>query len=200
MTTPLITEHPDTERPIRRVTDAAQERVHHAVTEPAGSPRRAPAERYAWALTRIGLGWLFFWAFIDKMFGLGHDTTSGQAWINGGNPTKGYLSSATGPLDGLFQGMAGGWLVNVLFMAGLLAVGAALMLGVAHRLATLGGVLLVALMWVSHLPPDSNPFLDDHLIYAAVLVGLLFAGADRTLGLGERWSKLGIVRRLPLLR
>jgi thiosulfate dehydrogenase [quinone] large subunit len=162
-----------------------------------GASRVGP---YAFAVARIGLGFLFVWAFFDKMFGWGVSTPSGQGWIDGGNPTKGYLGSATGPLDSLYQNMAGGWFVNVLFMVGLIAVGAALMLGVASRLATIGGVTMFLLMWSSHLWPEANPFLDEHLIYAAVLVGLLFVGSDRTLGLGRRWAALPFVRRFSILR
>jgi thiosulfate dehydrogenase [quinone] large subunit len=194
MATPLLT--PPTARTDGPTTAAGT--AGRTGTPPDAA--RHPGERYAWALTRIGLGFLFLWAFLDKLFGLGHDVPRGESWLNGGNPTKGYLESSTGPLDGLFQGMAGGWLVNVLFMAGLLAVGLALMLGVARTLATIGGVALVLLMWASHLPPAANPFLDDHVIYALVFVGLYFARADRTLGLGDRWARLPVVRKFPILR
>jgi thiosulfate dehydrogenase [quinone] large subunit len=55
-------------------------------------------------------------------------------------------------------------------------------------------------MWSVALPPETNPFLDEHLISAAVMVGLALVGAGRTLGLGGRWEKLPIVRRLPWLK
>jgi thiosulfate dehydrogenase [quinone] large subunit len=161
------------------------------------TPRRAPV---ALGLARIGLGFLFVWAFVDKLVGLGFSTPAAQGWLDGGNPTKGYLASAEGPLAGLYHSMAGGALTNVLFMAGLLAVGTALMAGVASRLATVGGVAMVLLMWSTHLLPETNPVLDEHLIYALVLVGLLAIRADRTLGLGDRWSRLQLVRRVPILR
>jgi hypothetical protein len=32
------------------------------------------------------------WPFLDKAFGLGHETASTDAWISGGNPTEGFLS------------------------------------------------------------------------------------------------------------
>jgi hypothetical protein len=44
-------------------------------------------------------------------------------------------------------------------------------------------------------PPASNPFMDDHLIYAAVLVVLTLLGAGTTLGLGRRWAATPLVRR-----
>nr|WP_230204906.1 hypothetical protein [Parafrankia elaeagni] len=39
--------------------------------------------------TRVSLGWIFLWAFLDNLFGLGHETPSAQAWVNGGSPTDG---------------------------------------------------------------------------------------------------------------
>jgi thiosulfate dehydrogenase [quinone] large subunit len=49
-------------------------------------------------------------------------------------------------------------------------------------------------MWTAVLPPENNPFMDDHLIYAAVLAVLALAGAGHTLGLGKTWTNLPIVR------
>ncbi len=40
--------------------------------------------RYLWALTRLCLGWIFLWPFLDKTFGLHHQTPSAKAWIHGG--------------------------------------------------------------------------------------------------------------------
>lgn len=40
--------------------------------------------RYLWAVIRLGMAWTFLWPFFDKMFGLNHDSTTAQAWINGG--------------------------------------------------------------------------------------------------------------------
>ena len=57
--------------------------------------------RYLLAGIRLALGWIFLWAFLDKAFGLGHDTTAAKSWVNGGSPTKGFLGSATtGPFAG----------------------------------------------------------------------------------------------------
>ncbi len=48
---------------------------------------------YVWGLLRISVGWIFFWAFIDKLFGLGFATASESSWLNGGSPTSGTFSS-----------------------------------------------------------------------------------------------------------
>jgi len=84
---------------------------------------REAALRYVMAGLRLALGWVFLWAFLDKLFGLGHETTSKAAWINGGNPTKGFLSKgAEGPFTGFYHSIAGAGWVNWLFMLGLLGM------------------------------------------------------------------------------
>lgn len=85
-------------------------------------------------------------------------------------------------------------------MTGLLGIGAALILGVGMRIAAAAGTLMLVLMWAAELPLANNPFLDEHLIYAVVLIGLALAGAGETLGLGRWWGNTALVRRLPILR
>lgn len=157
--------------------------------------------RYSAAAARLSLGFVFLWAFFDKAFGLGHETAGKDAWVNGGSPSKGFLSfAATGPFKGFYNSLAGQTWVDVLFMVGLLAIGTALMLGVAMRIAAASGVLLLVMMWSAALPPANNLVMDYHLIYAMVLVLLAALGAGATLGLGTRWSELPIVQRTPWLR
>ena len=100
------------------------------------------------------------------MFGLGHETPVAQAWINGGNPTKGFLSGAVAPFAGVHHDIAGAGLVNWLFMVGLIAIAAALLLGIFIRLACAAGALMVVLMWSASLPPQDDVFMDNHIIYA----------------------------------
>jgi thiosulfate dehydrogenase (quinone) large subunit len=170
------------------------------------------AFRYVAAALRIGLGWIFLWAFVDKLLALGFSTGKDAktgvvdafgpaAWVNGGSPTKGFLSFATtGPLAGFYRSFAGAGWADWLFMLGLLGIGLALMLGVAPRIATVSGVAMLVMMWSAALPPENNPVLDDHLIYALTLVALLLCGSDKTLGLGQRWAHLPLVSRHAALR
>ena len=63
------------------------------------TPRTSRALDVVLAAIRISLGWIFLWAFVDKLFGLGFATPSARSWLNGGSPTKGFLANAaTGPL------------------------------------------------------------------------------------------------------
>ena len=159
------------------------------------------ATRYTLAGLRLALGWIFFWAFIDKVFGLGFATKPASAWINGGSPTKGFLGNAVqGPFADIYQSFAGAAWADWLFMFGLAAIGTALILGIGMRLAAAAGGLLLVLMFTAVLPPATNPFMDDHLIYAGVLAVLALTAAGNTLGLGKQWTELPIVQRQPWLK
>jgi thiosulfate dehydrogenase (quinone) large subunit len=157
--------------------------------------------RYAAAAARLSLGWIFLWAFIDKTFGLGYATESKNAWIDGGSPTNGFLKfAATGPFKDTYNDIAGATWADWLFMTGLLGIGIALLAGIAMRIATATGALLLILMWSAVLPPENNPFMDDHIVYAILLLLLTALGAGKTLGLGTTWENLPIVKRHPILK
>lgn len=162
---------------------------------------RTRATRYLLAGLRLALGWIFLWAFLDKLFGLGFATEAKNAWLNGGSPTKGFLTFGTaGPFQGFYNGIAGAAWADWLFMLGLAAIGTALLLGIGIRLAAAAGGLLLVLMWTAVLPPANNPFMDDHLVYAGVLALLAVTNAGDTWGLGRTWARLPIVGRFGWLR
>ncbi len=158
------------------------------------------AARYVFGGVRLAIGWTFLWAFLDKVFGLGFATPAERAWVEGGNPTKGFLSDAEGPFAGIYQNLAGTAFANWAFMLGLLGIGLAFTLGIGMRIAAAAGATLYVMMWSVALPPQTNPFMDEHLIFAAVMVGLTLIGAGRTLGLGKVWERLPIVQKLPFLK
>ncbi|HEY3260717.1 MAG TPA: hypothetical protein VGJ95_10690 [Pseudonocardiaceae bacterium] len=168
--------------------------------------RTAPSRRsnvVIWLLVtlRLALAWEFLWAFADKTFGWGFATPSERAWINGGSPTKGFLtSSATGPFESFYKSIAGDTWTNWLFMIGLLGIGAALLFGVGMRIAAATGSLLLVMMWSAALPPATNPFLDEHLIEALVLILLAATYAGDHVGFGRWWAKTRVVRAVPALR
>lgn len=172
--------------------------VRRSSIEP--SPRAATAAWYLLAGIRVALGWIFLWAFLDKAFGLGFATPSERSWFNGGSPTNGFLNSAKGPFSGFYHSIAGTGIADVLFMAALLGVGLALLLGVGMRIAAGAGALLTVMMWSAVLPPTSNPFMDEHLIYAAILIVLVLLGAGNTFGLGRIWAATPLVQRAPWLK
>ncbi len=170
------------------------------------------ARGYALASLRLLTGFAFLWAFLDKTFGFGYATPSGKGWVDGGSPTKGFLSNvAVGPMESTFHSWAGDPWVNWLFMLGLLGIGVALVAGVALRFAAVAGTLMMALMWIAEWPPakhlsdgspsmSTNPFVDYHVVYAVALIVLAVTSAGHTLGLGRAWAKLPFVRSNGWLR
>jgi len=183
-----------------------------AATEgPAGSAREHVVARYAWAVARLSIGSVFLWAFFDKLLALGYatgvdretgvlDRFGDAAWIHGGSPTTGYLSGVDGPFTGVFEPLAGAAWADWLFMIGLGAIGAALMLGIGMRIAAGSGALLLVFMWMASLPLENNLFMDEHLVYAVVLIGLAAVHSGDTLGFGRTWCRTDAVRRFPVLR
>ncbi|MFF4398907.1 hypothetical protein [Streptomyces sp. NPDC001480] len=170
------------------------------------------AQVYALASLRILTGFVFLWAFLDKTFALGYATASGKGWIDGGSPTKGFLSSvAAGPMESTFHSWAGDTWADWLFMLGLLGIGLAVMAGAALWPAAVAGTAMMVLMWIAEWPParhlsdgspsmSTNPFTDYHVIYAAALIAVAAAGAGTTWGLGRLWARLPIVRDHTWLR
>jgi thiosulfate dehydrogenase (quinone) large subunit len=155
-----------------------------ARTEPQfGAIITARATKFL-AVFRVVLGFEFLWAFADKTFGLGYATPAARAWINGGSPTKGFLSRvAVGPFESTFHTIAGAAWADWLFMAGLLGIGIALVFGIGLRIAAVSGTLMMLGMWAAEWPLDkltsagepsmsTNPIVDYHIIYALALIAL----------------------------
>ncbi|MFZ1458785.1 MAG: hypothetical protein WAT17_02810 [Candidatus Saccharimonadales bacterium] len=154
----------------------------------------------ALAVTRIALGFVFLWAFFDKLFGLGFATKPAAAWVSGGSPTSGFLKFGVNehsPLYDFFVGLAGNAWVDWLFMLGLLGIGVALVLGIGVRLAAFAGTVLLFMMWAAVVPLENNPLIDDHIIYAMVLWVVAFG--RRELSLASWWLKQPSVKKQPWL-
>ncbi|GGS26200.1 membrane protein [Streptomyces aureoverticillatus] len=189
-------------------------RARRDSSEPAVSDRADThtARDYSFASLRLLTGFVFLWAFLDKTFGFGYATPSGKGWIDDGSPTKGFLNGVSaGPMESTFHSWAGDAWADWLFMLGLLCIGAALVSGIALRLAALAGTAMMVLMWVAEWPPakhlsdggasmSTNPLVEYHVIYAVALIALAAADAGDTLGAGRLWVRLPLVRRNGWLR
>ncbi len=155
---------------------------------------------YFVAALRVSLGFIFLWAFLDKLFGLGFATTAEKSWLAGGSPTSGFLGNAVhGPFADIFHKLSGVVAVDWIFMIGLLLIGTALILGVGMKIATYAGSLMLFLMWLSLLPPENNPVIDDHIIYILALFILKNIEAGKVMGFGKIWSKTTMVKKFPIL-
>ena len=168
-----------------------------------------------WGVLRLSIGWVFLWAFLDKLLALGFasgrnpetgvaDRFGDAAWINGGSPTDGFLSfglHTKEPFTGFYEGLVGSSLIEWAYMLSMAAIGIALVLGIATRLAAGAGIVWMLLFYTAAaLSPENNPFMDDHIIYAIVLAGIAVVGGGRYLGLGRQWERLSFVQKYPILR
>ena len=144
---------------------------------------------FMFAVARVLIGFVFLWAFLDKLFGLGKPTKKAEAWINGGSPTKDFLSSLHGTFADQFREVAGKAWADWPYMIGQAALGVALIFGIAMYIAAIAGTLLLIGVWLTQLPIESNPFLDEHLIYASVIIGIAASGAGLRYGLAPWWRR-----------
>ena len=170
---------------------------------PASAVVTSKPARFVLALLRIAVGFVFLWSFLDKTFGLHYSTGPSRAWINGGTPAQSYLTGATTgkPLASFFESLAMP-AMDWLFMLGLLGIGLAFLLGIGTRLAAVAGVVMLGFMYAAVAPwvwGSLNPVVNEHLVYALVLILIPLTSAGDTLGLGAWWKGLGLVKKLPFL-
>ncbi|MFX1505078.1 MAG: DoxX family protein [Promethearchaeota archaeon] len=162
---------------------------------------------------RIAMGFVFLWPFLDKMFGLGFATTPENSWLAGSSPTQGFLNfygvNQNSPFAFLFSDILGNayQLVDIAYMAMLLFAGIALISGVFIRLSSISTIIFLASVYLSAwiIAPAQgtavyNPLIDEHIIYILVLLLFIFVPVGNYLGLGERWSRLSLVEKYPILK
>ena len=156
-------------------------------------------EKKGWGYSALGIarmmvGFTFLWAFLDKTFGLGFSTPVEGSWLRGGSPTGGFLGGSIAggnPFAGVWEFfLAIGPLTDVLFMLGLLGVGAALMLGIGTRVAAVSAASMYTLMYLAAFPIASNPLYDTHLLLAVAMIAMAGLAAGDHVGLGKPWSRL----------
>lgn len=98
---------------------------------------------------RVAIGWHFLYEGISKLFI--------ENWTS-----QGYLSNTSGFLSGFYHWLAGGEtlvkVVDVLNIYGLILIGLALFLGIFIRIASVGGILLLALYYFAYPPFGTSLF------------------------------------------
>lgn len=196
------------------VTNKTIDREIHELATPKAERDEVRGGRI-WGVLRLSIGWVFLWAFLDKLLALGFasgrnpetgvvDRFGDTAWIYGGSPTDGFLEfglHTKAPFTDFYSGLVGSPVIEWIYMLSMAAIGIALILGVATRLAAGAGIVWMAMFYTAvAIWPENNPFMDDHLVYAIVLAGIAYVGAGRYLGLGRRWERLGFVQKHAILR
>ncbi|MEN8229773.1 MAG: DoxX family protein [Bacteroidota bacterium] len=100
-------------------------------------------------IIRVAIGWHFLYEGISKLFI--------ENWSS-----QGYLANTSGFLSGFYHWLAGGEtlvkVVDFMNIYGLIVIGLALFIGIFIRIASLGGILLLALYYFAYPPFGTSLF------------------------------------------
>ncbi len=150
---------------------------------------------YLLGLLRIFFGFEFLWAFLDRFFGLGIATAPEASFLSGAKQTEGYLMFVTNPdspFAFIFNGpdallLELGVLVDLMYMGMLLVGGVTLLTGMGVRIGGLSTALFFFSVWLSAIPPQYNPFIEEHFLQMWILLFFAISSSGYWLGLGEHW-------------
>lgn len=144
-------------------------------------------------LSRISLGWFFFYAGITKVL---DPNWSAGGFLQGAKTFPGFYHALAQP--GILP------VVDFLNEWGLVLLGVSLILGIGVRLSSSLGALLMLLYYLPQLDfpyPDAHSFLvDQHIIYIFVLLFFAAVRAGRVWGLENWCANLPICSKFPKLR
>lgn len=143
---------------------------------------------------RLTMGWTFLYAASHQVFD--------PSWS-----VVGFLSH-TKTFHGLFSAFtapAVAPVITVLVEYGHLLIGLSLVFGLMVRVSASFGTLLMALYWMAHLdfPYVTNKLnfiVDEHVVYAGILIFLIVKSAGHIWGLDGVASRMRIVEDHPQLR
>ncbi len=110
--------------------------------------------------------------------------TTGWAKISTDWSAATYLAAADGPFSEWFRSLAGNGVIDAMNAWGLFLLGIALLFGLLTRPAAILGMLLMTLYYLAHFVSNTAMgYIDQHVIYAAVLALFAAGGAGHAFGL-----------------
>lgn len=149
-------------------------------------------EKISISLLRISLGFLFLYSGVTKI--LNTDWSSIK-----------YLQNAK-TFTGMYSWMAQPSIlpyINSINEWGQILLGISLVLGIGMRLSTTLGAILMTLYYFALPFPHPNPqsfIVDEHVIYALIMIYLGAVRAGRIYGIETWCSKLPLCSKYPKLR
>jgi thiosulfate dehydrogenase [quinone] large subunit len=154
---------------------------------------RTRGERAVILFLRLTMAWTFLYAASHQVF----VTWSVADFLNSTKTFHWLYVNFTGP------GIAP--LLTFVVGYGHLLIGLSLLLGLAVRLSSIFGIALMLLYWTAHMdfPYISNNLnfiVDEHVVFAGVLVLLIVERAGHIWGLDSWAATLDVVRRQPFLK
>lgn len=163
------------------------------------------------AFLRIVLGFGFLWAGLEKWLNF---AGADAPWSAAGFlkfATAGTVPNMVGhaetmvhnPTRQLWVDLAGNagviGVVNFLVVFGEIAIGLALLFGVATRLAGILGAVMMFLFWIAAWDFQFG-IVNQQLVYGLLSAVVAYASAGKVLGLDARLDEAELVRRTPVLR
>jgi thiosulfate dehydrogenase [quinone] large subunit len=161
--------------------------------------------KVAIALTRVTVGWVFLYAGLEKLFGAEPFSAVGFLKFGTIGTTSAQVAEGTvvNPTHDFWVALAGNGtllpLVNFLVVFGEVAIGAALILGIATRFASIMGALMMTLFWVAAWD-FAFGVIEYHSLLAIVTLALGIMGAGEFYGFAAIVDRSPVVQRLPQLR
>ena len=158
------------------------------------------------ATLRILLGAGFLFAGLEKFFEWGGSAFNAAGFLKGA--TLGALpASETGavvnPTHDFWVALAANAdlmpFVNFLVVFGEIAIGVALILGLATRFAGAAALLMMALFYIANYSFANGPF-NEQFFYGAIAAVLVYTGAGEHYGLDAWVERFSFVKRHPNLK
>ncbi len=171
----------------------------------------AKARERGLVILRIVLGFGFLYAGLEKWLNFGGGDTPWSAFGFLKFGTGGTIPNMVGhtdpmshnPTQAFWAGLAGDptllGIANFLVVFGELAIGAALILGVATRLSGALGALMMFLFWIAAWDFQYG-IVNQQFVYMVGAAVLAYASAGKVLGLDALLEKTDLVRRRRGLR
>lgn len=160
---------------------------------------------------RVVLGFGFFYAGLEKLLNFAGDDRPWSAFGFLKFATGGSIPNMTGltdpmshnPTQGLWTGLASDpaflGAVDFLVVFGELAIGIALILGIATRLAGTLGAVMMFFFWVAAWDFQYG-IVNQQFVYMILSAFLAYGSAGRVAGLDGVLEKSELARRTPALR
>ena len=149
-------------------------------------------EKISLFLVRFSFGWIFIYSGMTKIL---NPQWSSVKYLQGAKMFTGLFTWMTQP--------AVLPIINAINEWGQLLLGISLILGIAVRLSTTLGAIMMTLYYIAlpfPYPTPQNFIVDMHVIYALVMIYLGAVRSGRVYGLENWCSKLPICSKFPRLR
>ncbi len=143
---------------------------------------------------RLAMGWTFLYAASHQVFVPGWSVAG---FLNSTKTFHAFYSELTGP--GIVA------VLTFLVEYGHLLIGLSLLTGLLVRVSASFGIMLMLVYWTAHMNfpyiSDANNFLiDEHIVYAGVLLYLIYKSAGHVWGLDGLLEKTGWADKIPGLK